>query len=85
MSACGGVGKPPARITRVFTPHLAPHERREAVEKLSEYNRRALTMRLQAQAANHPIHQTLEWLGGKGGTRTLDPGIMRTGPGKKAP
>jgi hypothetical protein len=55
----------------VFAPrlHLAPDQRREAVEKLPEYNRRALTMRLQAQAANHPIREALEWLGGKGGNR----------------
>jgi hypothetical protein len=28
--------------------------------------------------------QLFDFIGGKGGTRTLDPGIMRTMPGKKA-
>ena len=28
--------------------------------------------------------QLFDFIGGKGGTRTLDPGIMRTIPGKKA-
>ncbi len=29
--------------------------------------------------------QVLDFIGGKGGTRTLDPGIMRKEPGKKNP
>ncbi len=56
--------------------HLAPDQRRDAVEKLNERPISALTMRLSCGAEPTWVSQAVDSNGGKGGTRTLDPGIM---------
>jgi integrase len=63
--------------------HLAPDQRREAVAKLNEKPIAALTMRLSWDTEPTGDFYPLDFIGGKGGTRTLDPGIMRKKlPGK---
>jgi integrase len=56
--------------------HLAPDQRREAVTKLNEKPLLALTMRLPWNADPSGASYAIDSIGGKGGTRTLDPGIM---------
>jgi hypothetical protein len=57
--------------------HLAPDQRRDTVAKLNDKPLLALTLRLQWNSIQtmdlYPICN-----GGKGGNRTLDPGIMRS-------
>ncbi len=62
--------------------HLAPDQRREAVAKLNEKPLLALTVRLpwDGPQAAAPYH--FDSIGGKGGTRTLDPGIMSLARGR---
>jgi hypothetical protein len=57
--------------------HLAPDQRREAVAKLNDHPVLALTMRLQWEGSQPMWRYPIDLIGGKGGTRTLDPGIMR--------
>ena len=56
--------------------HLAPDQRREAVAKLNERPVLALTMRLPWNGTQNAASYTFDLIGGKGGNRTLDPGIM---------
>jgi integrase len=56
--------------------HLAPDQRREAVARLNERPILALTMRLPWNADADIWSYAIDSIGGKGGTRTLDPGIM---------
>ena len=57
--------------------HLAPDQRREAVDKLNERPlSSALTMRLSWEEHSAEISYPIDLIGGKGGNRTLDPGIM---------
>jgi integrase len=56
--------------------HLAPDQRREAVAKLNERPILALTMRLPWNSDPSAVSYPINSVGGKGGTRTLDPGIM---------
>jgi integrase len=55
---------------------LAPDQRREAVAKLNEKPILALTPRLPWSGFQPGCKYPIEKLGGKGGNRTLDPGIM---------
>ncbi|MDB6088300.1 MAG: hypothetical protein JWN85_1084 [Gammaproteobacteria bacterium] len=57
--------------------HLAPDQRREAVAKLNEKPILALTMRLPWNSDASAVPYLIDSYGGKGGTRTLHPGIMR--------
>jgi len=57
--------------------HLAPDQRREAVAKLNEKPLLALTLRLRRLPTLRMGRYCADLIGGKGGTRTLDPGIMR--------
>jgi hypothetical protein len=54
--------------------HLAPDQRREAVEMLNQRPILALTVRL---PPNAKVERPLVDFGGERGTRTLDLGIMR--------
>ena len=56
--------------------HLAPDQRREAVAKLNERPILALTLRLPWNDLQTRCLYPIENDGGKGGNRTLDPGIM---------
>src|ERR1700704_4974991 len=57
--------------------HLAPDQRREAVAKLNERPLfSALTTRLPWEGESTELSYPIDLIGGKGGTRTLDPGIM---------
>jgi hypothetical protein len=56
--------------------HLAPDQRREAVAKLNEKPILALTLRLPWNSFQPGCAYPIELNGGKGGNRTLDPGIM---------
>jgi integrase len=56
--------------------HLAPDQRREAVAKLNEKPILALTLRLPLSDVQTACAYPIELNGGKGGNRTLDPGIM---------
>jgi integrase len=56
--------------------HLAPDQRREAVAKLNEKPILALTLRLPWTGLQPGCVHPIEFNGGKGGNRTLDPGIM---------
>jgi len=57
--------------------HLAPDQRREAVAKLNERPLcSALTMRLSWEGRPAEVSYPIDLIGGKGGNRTLDPGIM---------
>ncbi len=56
--------------------HLAPDQRREAVAKLNEKPILALTLRLPWNGYQNAASYAFDLDGGKGGTRTLDPGIM---------
>jgi integrase len=56
--------------------HLAPDQRREAVAKLNEKPILALTLRLPWIDLQTRCLYPIENDGGKGGNRTLDPGIM---------
>jgi integrase len=56
--------------------HLAPDQRREAVAKLNEKPIFALTMRLPWSSEPTDVFYPIDFNNGKGGTRTLDPGIM---------
>jgi len=56
--------------------HLAPDQRREAVAKLNEKPILALTLRLPWNHFQPGWEYPIEKIGGKGGNRTLDPGIM---------
>jgi integrase len=56
--------------------HLAPDQRREAVAKLNEKPILALTLRLPWNGLQPWSGYLFEVNGGKGGNRTLDPGIM---------
>jgi len=56
--------------------HLAPDQRREAVAKLNEKPILALTLRLPWNGFQPGSTYPIEENGGKGGNRTLDPGIM---------
>lgn len=58
--------------------HLAPDQRREAVAKLNEKPILALTLRLPWNDLQTRCLYPIESNGGKGGNRTLDPGIMRS-------
>jgi hypothetical protein len=57
--------------------HLAPDQRWEAVAKLNEKPLLALTKRLPWNEDPSVASYAIDSIGGKGGTRTLDPGIMR--------
>jgi len=57
--------------------HRAPDQRREAVAKLNEKPILALTLRLSGEGTQMGCTYPIDFDGGKGGTRTLDPGIMR--------
>jgi integrase len=57
--------------------HLAPDQRREAVAMLNDRPILALTLRLPWSGALEAPPYPIDLSGGKGGTRTLDPGIMR--------
>jgi hypothetical protein len=57
--------------------HLAPGQRREAVAKLNEKPVLALTMHLPWNGFQNAASYAFDFNGGKGGNRTLDPGIMR--------
>ena len=66
--------------------HLAPDQRREAVAKLNERPLfSALTMRLSWEGQPPEISYPIDLIGGKGGNRTLDPGIMRLSSSGKPP
>ena len=56
--------------------HLARDQRREALAKLNEKPIVALTMRLSWGSEPTGDLYPIDLIGGKGGTRTLDPGIM---------
>jgi hypothetical protein len=56
--------------------HLAPGQRREAVAKLNDKPICALTMRLPWDSEPTGVFYPIDFDNGKGGTRTLDPGIM---------
>jgi integrase len=56
--------------------HLAPDQRREAVARLNDKPILALTMRLPWSGVFNLAAYPFDLTGGKGGTRTLDPGIM---------
>jgi hypothetical protein len=56
--------------------HLAPDQRREAVAKLNDRPIFALTMRLSWDGEPTEVFYPIDLNGGKGGARTLDPGIM---------
>ena len=56
--------------------HLAPDQRRKAVAKLNETPILALTLRLPWNGLQPWSTYLFEGNGGKGGNRTLDPGIM---------
>ena len=56
--------------------HLAPDQRREAVARLGDQPILALTMRLPESSVSEATPYLFDLIGGKGGTRTLDPGIM---------
>ncbi len=56
--------------------HLAPDQRREAVAKLNEKPLLALTLRLPWSGPQSGSSDLFDKNGGKGGNRTLDPGIM---------
>ena len=56
--------------------HLAPDQRRKAVAKLNEKPILALTLRLPWNDLQTRCMYPIEKDGGKGGNRTLDPGIM---------
>ena len=56
--------------------HLAPDQRREAVAKLNEKPILALTLRLPWSGLHPGSAYLFDKNGGKGGNRTLDPGIM---------
>jgi hypothetical protein len=56
--------------------HLAPDQRKQAVAKLNDKPLLALTMRLPANAFQNAASYAFDLNGGKGGNRTLDPGIM---------
>jgi hypothetical protein len=64
--------------------HLAPDEWREAVAKPNDKPILALTMRLQWDAEATGATYPIDFIGGKGGTRTLDPGITRRYPGGRS-
>jgi hypothetical protein len=65
--------------------HLAPDQRREAVAKLIERPLfSALTMRLSWGGQSAEMWYPIDSIGGKGGTRTLDPGIMSAMHKRKA-
>jgi Phage integrase family len=64
--------------------HLAPDQRREAVAKLNETPLLALTVRLPWNRDAGTVSYPIDSIGGKGGTRTLDPGIM-SGPRLSVP
>src|SRR5882762_7069945 len=64
--------------------HLAPDQRREAVAKLNEKPLLALTVRLRRTAYFDAAPHHADSIDGKGGTRTLDPGIMSAGPKDRA-
>jgi hypothetical protein len=64
--------------------HLAPDQRREAVARLNDKPILALTMRLPWSGVFNLAAYPFDLTGGKGGTRTLDPGIMRQGPVRNA-
>src|SRR3954469_7871611 len=57
--------------------HLAPDQRREALAKLNEKPIPAHTLRLPWIGVQAGSAYPIELNGGKGGNRTLDPGIMR--------
>jgi integrase len=56
--------------------HLAPDQRKQAVAKLNDKPLLALTMRLPADPFQNGAPYVFDLIGGKGGNRTLDPGIM---------
>jgi hypothetical protein len=56
--------------------HFAPVQGREAVAKLNDRPISALTMRLSRSGGLSTAPYQFDLIGGKGGTRTLDPGIM---------
>jgi len=56
--------------------HLAPDQRREAVARLNEKPILALTLRLPWNGLQPGSAYLFDKNGGKGGNRTLDPGIM---------
>jgi hypothetical protein len=60
--------------------HLAPDTRREAVAKLNDKPLLALTMRLPWSGVLNAAPYQFDLIDGKGGTRTLDPGIMSADP-----
>lgn len=57
--------------------HLAPDHPREAVAKRNEKPILALTLRLPWNSLQPGSAYLFDENGGKGGNRTLDPGIMR--------
>lgn len=57
--------------------HLVPDQRREAVAKLNEKPIAALTMRFSCKGLDAVCPYLVAIIVGKGGNRTLDPGIMR--------
>jgi integrase len=56
--------------------HLAPDQRREAVAKLNEKPILALTLRLSGEGTQMGCAYPIDFYGGKGENRTLDPAIM---------
>jgi hypothetical protein len=56
--------------------HLAPDQRKQAVAKLNDKPLLALTMRLPWNGFQNAAPYAFDVIGGKGGNRTLDPGIM---------
>jgi hypothetical protein len=78
-SSCQGCDSTPRFSSVDMSPryaHLAPLERHEGVAKLNESRFLALTLRLPWENPPAMWRYPIDFIGGKGGTRTLDPGIM---------